>query len=44
MGPKELFRWTISCEGLYLQLLVDAVRQGQRVENGWKPQVIEGLH
>jgi hypothetical protein len=39
MGPKALFRWTKSREELYLQLLIDALRQGQRVENGWKPQV-----
>jgi hypothetical protein len=38
MGPKALFRWTYSREEHYVQLLLDAMKEGQRVENGWKPQ------
>lgn len=38
-AQRALLRWTISREELYLQLLVDALKQGQRAENGWKPQV-----
>ena len=39
MGPKALFRWTYSREDHCVQLLLDAMEKGQRVENGWKPQV-----
>lgn len=39
MGPKALFRWTYLREGHYLQLLLDVIKKGQHVENGWKPQV-----
>ena len=35
MGSKALFRWTYSREEHYVQLLPDAMKEGQRVENGW---------
>src|SRR5271170_2571728 len=39
MEPKALFRWTCSGEEHYVQLLPDAMKESQCVENGWKPQV-----
>jgi hypothetical protein len=39
MGPKAQFRWTGAREEHYLRMLVDAMKEGQRAENGWKPQV-----
>jgi hypothetical protein len=39
IGPKALFRWAYSREEHYVQLLLDTIKEGQRVENSWKPQV-----
>jgi hypothetical protein len=39
MGPKAQFRWTEAREEHYLRMLVDAMKEGQRAENGWKPQI-----
>ena len=35
MGPKAQFRWTGAREEHYPRMLVDAMKEGQRVENGW---------
>jgi Myb/SANT-like DNA-binding domain len=38
MHPACGYKWNPKLEDVYLTLLRDAITNGQRVENGWKPQ------
>jgi hypothetical protein len=34
-----MLRWTGAREEYYLSMFINAMREGQRLENGWKPQM-----
>jgi hypothetical protein len=38
MAPARGYKWNNRREELYLVLLRDIITNGQRVENGWKPE------
>jgi hypothetical protein len=38
MAPARGYKWNNKREEAFLVLLRDAITNGQRVENGWKPE------
>jgi hypothetical protein len=38
MAPARGYKWNNKREESFLVLLRDAITNGQRVENGWKPE------